>query len=74
MWPSRDVPAPNGMMGTWFAAQILTIEATSSVERGKTTACGGALGWYDSSLPCVSNTAGDVVILSSPSNALKSAC
>ncbi len=44
MWPSSEVPVPNGITGTRCAAQICTIPLTSSVECGKATASGGAPG------------------------------
>ena len=34
MWPSSDVPAPNGTIGVRCARQIRTTAAASSVSRG----------------------------------------
>ncbi len=44
-WPSSEVPVPNGIMGTPWPAQILTIAATSSVDCAKATASGGKPWW-----------------------------
>src|ERR1019366_4815812 len=60
MWPSSEVPTPNGMTGTPFAAQMRTICCTSCVVCGYTTASGGWLGTQVSVLPCCSRTACEV--------------
>jgi len=39
--PASEVPAPRGTTGTPSAAQTRSTAATSSVERGSTTASGG---------------------------------
>ena len=59
-WPSSEVPTPNGMIGTPFAAQMRTICCTSAVFCGNTTASGGWLGTQVSVLPCCSRTACEV--------------
>ena len=43
-WPSSEVPAPNGTIGSRWAAATRTIAAHSSIERGQTTASGRASG------------------------------
>ena len=58
--PSTDEPAPNGITGTPWRAQIPTIAATSSVERGNATASGGAGASEDSSRPWRSRSDGEV--------------
>ena len=50
-WPSTEVPTPNGIIGTRWRAQALTIATTSSVEWGNTTASGGVTGYDEMSVP-----------------------
>ena len=45
MWPSSEVPAPKGMTGDPVRGAVRRSRLTSSVERGKATASGGAPGW-----------------------------
>jgi len=46
--PSRPVPVPNGMMGSWWWWQILARALTSSTDRGNTTTSGGRhLTWQE---------------------------
>ena len=44
-WPSSEVPVPKAMTGVPCAAQMRTISATSSVDRGKATASGAWPSW-----------------------------
>jgi len=66
-WPSSDVPAPNGTIGTPRSWHARTIAAASSVERGNTTASGGSGACHDSSLECWRTTSGPVSTRSPPS-------
>src|SRR5689334_12938456 len=49
------------MIGVRCSAQTRTICTTSSVDCAKTTASGGCGGWYDSSCPWRSSSAGTVL-------------
>ena len=70
-FPSTDEPAPNGTTGMPWRAQMPTIAATSSVERGNATASGGDGASDDSSRPCRSRAEDDVVSRS-PSSSRRS--
>ena len=59
-WASSEVPAPKGTTGTRCAAHVRTMALTSSVDRGKHTASGGHVSWFDSPWPCWSRTAAAV--------------
>src|ERR1051326_8051065 len=72
MCPSREVPTPNGIIGTRWRRQMSTTSRTSSVVSTNNTASGRAYGKYDSSLPWCSRTAAEVETRS-PSSALSSA-
>ena len=43
MWPSNEVPVPNGIIGTPCRAHSFTMSTTSAVVWGNTTASGGSL-------------------------------
>ena len=43
VWPSSDVPAPNGMIGRWCVRATSTTSRTSSELSTHTTASGG---WF----------------------------
>src|SRR3954447_3590373 len=60
MWPSSEVPVPNGMTGTRCAAQMRTIAWTSSVACGNTTASGAWFSIQVVVLACCSRTACEV--------------
>src|SRR6185312_14024995 len=60
MWPSSDVPVPNGMTGTRCAAQMRTIAWTSAVVCGNTTASGASFSIQVVVLACCSRTACEV--------------
>src|SRR5262245_39037563 len=59
-WPSSEVPVPNGITGTRWAAQMRTVSCTSSVLCGNTTASGGWFSIQVVVLPCCSRTACEV--------------
>ena len=40
IWPSSEVPVPNGMIGVLCLAQSWTIACTSSADSANTTASG----------------------------------
>ena len=50
-WPSTEVPTPNGIIGTRWAAQARTMATTSSVLSGNATASGGVTGYDEMSMP-----------------------
>src|SRR4051812_230615 len=60
MWPSSEVPVPNGMTGTRCAAQMRTIVWTSAVVCGNTTASGASFSIQVVVLACCSRTACEV--------------
>src|SRR5215475_11432624 len=60
IWPSSEVPVPNGTTGTRRAAQMRTISCTSAVACGNTTASGGWFSIHVVVLPCCSRTACEV--------------
>src|SRR3954453_8318776 len=60
IWPSSEVPVPNGMTGTRCAAQMRTIVWTSAVVCGNTTASGASFSIQVVVLACCSRTACEV--------------
>ena len=60
IWPSSEVPVPNAITGTPWAAQMRTICCTSCVACGNTTASAGSFTTQVVVLACCSRTADDV--------------
>ena len=60
IWPSSEVPVPNGITGIRWRAQMRTAACTSAVSCGNTTASGGWFSIQVSVLPCCSRTAREV--------------